>query len=147
MQVHHLDAISPGIAEVTAETFNQLDPVLARELLTYSGDLRIIPDHDAKVLIPRDWSHALTLKHGEKLMLSQLKEGIPFTPVLLVETEDILIESDSLLNVSHLDGDMVAAVHLDSHFAHGLSLPKHRIRRGDCVYVLLPQAEALRLRP
>ena len=52
---------------------------------------------------------------GEELMLAEFEKGVAFAAVEFLEIEDVLVKRDRLLDVVHLDGDVIAAVNLHAH--------------------------------
>jgi len=57
-------------------------------------------------------------------MFAQFKEGIPLTFVELLQSKDIDIKCDRRTNIANIDGNMIAAVHLDAHLLDGIDAPR-----------------------
>jgi hypothetical protein len=57
-------------------------------------------------------------------MFAQFKEGIPLTFVELLQSKDIDIKCDRRINIANIDGNMIAAVHLDAHLLDGIDAPR-----------------------
>src|SRR6266404_412674 len=55
------------------------------------------------------------LKDGEELMLPQLKEGVAFTAVELLQVKDIFIKFHRRLYIVDLDCQMITPVDLHAH--------------------------------
>ena len=73
-----------------------------------------IPHHDAEM------PHAigptfLDFEYREKLMLAEFEKRIAFALVEFLQIENVPVERHRLFNVIHLDGDMIASVHLHAH--------------------------------
>lgn len=57
-------------------------------------------------------------------MFAQFKEGIPLTFVELLQSEDVDIKCNRCINIANIDGNMIAAVHLDAHLLDGIDAPQ-----------------------
>jgi hypothetical protein len=56
-------------------------------------------------------------ENGEELMLPQFEKGVALTAAHLLEIENVLIKCHRLLNVIHLDRDMIASIDLHAHMS------------------------------
>src|SRR5579862_1156791 len=54
-------------------------------------------------------------KHRQKLMFADLEKCIALAFVELGQIEDVLIESDGLLNIVDFDREVIDAVYFDAH--------------------------------
>ena len=48
-------------------------------------------------------------------MFPEFEERIAFSFIKFLQIEDVLVEGDRLLHIIHLDGDVIAPIHLHSH--------------------------------
>src|SRR5437016_2839066 len=67
-------------------------------------------------MIAIDARHPFALEHGEELVVVELEERIAFAFVEFLQTEDILVKRDRLLDVADFDRDVVAAINLHAHW-------------------------------
>ena len=114
MQIDHLDAIAPRIAKIASKWWFQFQSILLRHLLTDLGNLLLVADHQPEM----PGSIRLELRYledGEELMLAQLKEGVAFTTVELLQIKDVFIKLHRCLDVVDFDCQMIAAVDLHAH--------------------------------
>src|SRR5215471_18268109 len=56
-------------------------------------------------------------ENGEELMVTQFEEGVAFAAAHLLEIENILVKGHRLLNVIHLDSNMIASINLHAHMS------------------------------
>jgi hypothetical protein len=77
VQVDDLDAISPGIAKVTAKSGNQLETILVNKLFANFDNLGRVADHNPEMGVAALRDHALVLKHRQELVLAEFEEGSP----------------------------------------------------------------------
>src|SRR6267143_2565148 len=115
-EISHLNAVSPGIAEVATKTRHQFKFVLVDELLPHFFDLFLVTDHETEMLraIRLQYVH---FEDRHELMLAQLAPGGAFTPAEHLQAKDIGIEFHRFLGVGDLNDDMVTSVDLDCHQA------------------------------
>jgi hypothetical protein len=59
----------------------------------------------------------LDFENRQELMVTQFEERIALAFTYLFEIENILVKSRRLLNVIHLDGDMIASINLHAHMS------------------------------
>src|SRR6266850_6575806 len=90
-EISHLNAVSPGIAEVATKTRHQFKFVLVDELLPHFFDLFLVTDHETKML------RAIRLQcvHFEdrhELMLAQLAPGGTFPATQHLEAKHVRIK-------------------------------------------------------
>src|SRR5437667_10378357 len=72
--------------------------------------------------------HLVHFKDREELMLAQFEKSIALAAVHLFEIENILVKRHRLLDVVHLDGDMITSINLHAH-NRSLTEKKPRARR------------------
>jgi hypothetical protein len=116
VKIDHLNAISPWITKVTAKRRLQFEFVFLSKFLSYFLELLFIANHDPEM------PHVSLLKfvdfeNGEELMVAQFEERVTLPTTHLFEIENILVKSHRLLNVIHLDRDMIAPVDLHAHMS------------------------------
>ncbi len=116
MKIDNLDAVTPRIAKIAMERRDQFDLIPGYQFLADLGNLRFVADDDPEML-GAIWLHVLRFEHGKELVLAQLKEGVAFAFIKLLEIEDVLVERDCLLYIAYFDGDVVASVNLNTHSA------------------------------
>src|ERR1700736_2910558 len=114
MKVDHLDAVAPRIVKVAAKRRLEFEFVFARDLFTHFRDLLFVAHHDSEM------PHAAGMQsfhfeNGEELMFAELEKGVAFAAVHLLETENVLIKRDRLLDVVHFNRDVIATVNLYAH--------------------------------
>ncbi len=114
MEIDHLDPVPPRVSKIAAKARDERMAILLSALLPYLRQLLLVSDHDSKVALPIGPDLG-NLEEGEKLVLPQRKEGVSFPPVEQPQLEDILVKSNGLSLVAHLDRDMLAPVDLDAH--------------------------------
>jgi hypothetical protein len=56
-------------------------------------------------------------ENREELMVTQFEERVALAAAHLFEIENILVKGHRLLNVIHLDGDMIASIDLHAHMS------------------------------
>jgi hypothetical protein len=56
------------------------------------------------------------LKYGKELVLAEPEKGVTLAAVELFEIENVFVKRDGLLDVIHLDRNMIASVNLHAHF-------------------------------
>jgi hypothetical protein len=117
VKIDHLDAISPWIAEVAAKSGDQFEVILFRELIAHLTELRLVADHDAKMPIALIVTHPFVLEHCQKLMLPEFEERVALTFIEFFQTKDVHVKGDCLVNIAHLDGDVIAAEDFNAHGA------------------------------
>jgi len=59
--------------------------------------------------------HFVDFENREELMVTKLKERVALAPTHLLEIENIFVKSRRLLNIIHLDRDMIASIDLHAH--------------------------------
>jgi hypothetical protein len=116
VEINDLDAITPWIAKVAAETFDKLESVFTDELFAHFRNLRVVAHHDPEVAVASIGLHSFALEHREELMLAKFEKGVTFPFVESLQPEDILVKCDRLFDVADFDSDMVAAINLHAHF-------------------------------
>ena len=89
--------------------------VFVYEFVSHFGELRLIANHDAKVLIALFTMRSFIFEHGQELMLAQFEKGIAFTFVELLQSKDVDIKCDRCVDIADVDRNMIAAVHLHAH--------------------------------
>src|SRR5258705_1059459 len=52
---------------------------------------------------------------GEELVVAEFEEGVAFAAVEPFQVEDVLVESDRLVDAISLDRDVIASIHLHAH--------------------------------
>src|SRR6478609_11239398 len=114
MKIDNLDAIAPGVVKITAELRYQLDLVFTSEFLTDFLELRFVADHDSEMTDVRPL-HLVRFEDCEKLMLAQFEKRVALAASHLFEIENILVKVHRLLNVIHLDCDMITSIDLHAH--------------------------------
>ena len=94
------------------------------EFVSHFGELRLIANHDAKMPTPLFTTRSFVFEQGEELMFAQFEEGIPLTFVELLQSKDIDVKCDRCVNIANIDGNMIAAIHLDAHLLDGIGAPR-----------------------
>lgn len=84
MQIDDLDPVAEGIVKVAAESGDQLEPVLLRDLLAHLSELRFVSHHDAEVPIPIRLQ-LLDFEDGDELMRDELEKRVSFTLIHLLK--------------------------------------------------------------
>src|SRR5215467_5427247 len=114
MKINDLNAISPWIAKVAAKRRLQFEFVFVRKLLFDFIQLRFVANHDPEM--PHVCSlNFIDFENGEELMVTQFEEGVALATAHLFEIENVLVKGHRLLNVIHLDRDMIASINLHAH--------------------------------
>ena len=116
VKIDYLNAIAPWIAKVAAEWRLQFEFVFLGEFLSDFLKLRFIANHDSKM------SHVCSLnfvdfENRQELMVTQFEERVALAAAHLFEIENILVKGHRLLNVIHLDRDMIASIDLHAHMS------------------------------
>jgi hypothetical protein len=116
VKIDHLDAISPWVAKVAAERGLQFDFVFPGEFLSDFLKLRFIANHDPEM--PHVCSlNLVDFENRQELMVTQFEERVALAATHLFEVENIFVEGSRLLNVIHLDGNMIASINLHAHMS------------------------------
>ena len=93
---------------------DELDPIFVDQLLSHLRELLLVANQDSK-MPPSIGPGFFHLEHGEKLMFAQLEKRVALAFIELFEIEYVLVEGHRLLDVSHLDGDVIASVDMHTH--------------------------------
>jgi len=110
VKIDHLHPIAPRVAEIATERWDQFDAVLIGQLVANLRKLLLVAHHDPEM--PRAVSfYLLDFKHREKLMFAELENASPSPSSSFLRIEYILIKLDRLVDLSHFDGDVVAAIY------------------------------------
>ena len=64
--------------------------------------------------------HAFALEHRQELVLAEFEKRVALAAIELLQAEDILVKGHCLLDIADLDGDVIAAIHLHTHFLNWL---------------------------
>src|SRR3979411_631337 len=123
MKVDHLDAVAPRIVKVAAKRRLEFEVVFARNLFARFGDLLFAAHHDSE-MPHAPGMQSFHFENGEELMFAELEKGVAFAAVHLLETENVLIKRDRLLDVVHFNRDVIATVNLYTHVVIYLALLK-----------------------
>jgi hypothetical protein len=116
VKIDHLNAISPWIAKVAAERRLQFEFVFLGQFLSDFLELRFIANHDPEM--PHVCSlNFVDFENREELMVTQFEERVALAAAHLFEIENILVKGHRLLNVIHLDRDMIASIDLHAHMS------------------------------
>ena len=136
MQVHDLHPVSERIDEVAAESRQQRDTVLFPQLLAHFRELRFVANDESEVARPVQLN-LLDFEHCQKLVLADFEERVALALIEFLETKNVLIKRDRLLDIVDLDGDVVNSVDFDAHGGHDprgsekvTSVEAHRMARG-----------------
>ncbi len=116
VEIDHLNAIAPRIVKIAAERRLQFEFVFLGEFLANFLELRFVANHDPEMAHVR----ALNLVHfenREELMVAQFEERVALAAFHLLEVKNILVKGHRLLDVVHLDGDMIASINLHAHMS------------------------------
>lgn len=89
--------------------------VFIYEFVSHFRELRLIANHDPKMPASLSRTRSFVFEHGQELMFAQFEEGIAFTFVQLLQSEDISVKCDRFVDIANIDRNMIAAVHLDTH--------------------------------
>jgi len=76
--------------------------------------------------------HLLDSAESEKLVLAVLEEGIPFAFVHFLELKDVLVKGNRLLDIVHLERNMIDAVNLHAHISKHPTLVRACKRKPQC---------------
>jgi hypothetical protein len=116
VKVHNLDAVAPRIAKIAAKRRLQFEFIFFLKFLSNFRQLRFITNHDPEMAnICR--LHLFYLENCEELMLAQFEKGIAFAAFHLFEIENVLVKRHRLVDIVHLDGDMIASINLHAHIS------------------------------
>jgi hypothetical protein len=116
VEVDYLDTIAPWIVKIATKRWLKFELVFLCEFLPDFLKLRLITNHDPEM--PRVCAlNFFDLKNREELVLAQFEESVTLTATHLFEIENILVKGHRLLNVIHLDRDMIASIHLHAHIS------------------------------
>jgi len=116
VKIDHLNPISPWIVKVAAERRLQLEFVFPGKFLSDFLELRFIANHDPEM--PHVCSlNFVDFENRQELMVTQFEERIALSAAHLFEIENILVKGHRLLNVIHLDRDMIASIDLHAHMS------------------------------
>jgi len=119
VKIDHLDAIAPRIVKVAAERRLQFEFVFLGQFLSDFLKLRFIANHDPEM--PHVCSlNFVDFENRQELMVTQFEERIALAATHLFEIENILVKGHRLLNVIHLDRDMIASIDLHAHMSVSL---------------------------
>src|SRR5215472_5528574 len=114
MKINDLNAISPWIAKVAAKRRLQFEFVFVRKLLFDFIQLRFIANHDPEM--PHVCSlNFVDFENREELMVTQSEERVALAATHLFKIEHIFVKGSRLLNVIHLNRDMIASIDLHVH--------------------------------
>ena len=116
MKIDHLNAISQGIAKVAAERRLQLEFVFLGKFLSDFLKLRFIANHDSEMPHVRSLN-LVDFENRQELMVTQFEESVALAATHLFEIENILIKGHRLLQILHLDRDMIASIDLHTHMS------------------------------
>src|SRR6266850_4480001 len=106
MKIDHLNAIPPWVAKVAAERRLQFEFVFLGKFLSDFLKLRFITNHDPEM--PEVCSlNFVDFENRQELMFTQFEERITLAAAHLFEIENILVKGHSLLDIIHLDRDMI----------------------------------------
>jgi hypothetical protein len=116
VKIDHLNAISPWVAKVAAERGLQFEFVFLDNFLSDFLELRFIANHDPEM--PHVCSlNFVDFENRQELMVTQFEERVALAATHLFEIENVFVKSHRLLNVIHLDRDMIASVDLHAHMS------------------------------
>jgi hypothetical protein len=116
VKIDHLNAIPPGIAKVAAERRLQFEFVFLGQFLSDFLELSFIANHDPEM--PHVCSlNFVDFENRQELMVTQFEERVALAAAHLFEIENILVKGHRLLNVIHLDGEMIAPIDLHAHMS------------------------------
>jgi hypothetical protein len=116
VKIDHLNAISPWIAKVAAKRRLQFEFVFLGKFLSHFLELRFIANHDPEM--PHVCSlNFVDFENREELMVTQFEESIALTAAHLFEIENVLVKGHRLLNVIHLDRNVIASINLHAHMS------------------------------
>src|SRR5438477_2190376 len=116
MKIDHLNTISPWVAKVATERRVQFEFVFADEFLSDFLKLRFIANHDPEM--PHVCSlNFVDFENRQELMVTQFEERVALAAAHLFEIENVLVKGHRLLNVIHLDRDMIASIYLHAHMS------------------------------
>jgi hypothetical protein len=114
VKIDHLNAIPPWVAKVAAKRRLQCEFVFLGKFFSDFLQLRFIPNHDPEM--PHVCSlNFVDFENRQELMVTQLKERIALAATHLFEIENVLVKGHRLLNIIHLNGDMIASIDLHAH--------------------------------
>jgi hypothetical protein len=116
VKIDHLNAISPWIAKVAAERRLQFEFIFLSKFLFDFLELRFIANHDPEMAQICSLNF-VDFENGEELMITQFEERIALAATYPFEIENILVKRYRLLNVIHLDRDMIASIDLHAHMS------------------------------
>jgi hypothetical protein len=116
VKIDHLNAISPWIAKVAAKGRLQFEFVFPGKFLSDLLELRFIANHDPEM--PHVCSlNFVDFENREELMVTQFEERVALTAAHLFEIENVLVKGHRLLNVIHLDRNVIASINLHAHMS------------------------------
>jgi hypothetical protein len=114
VKIDNLDTVAPRIPKVAAEGRLQLEFVFPGKLLSDFLQLLLVAHHDPEM--PNVGGlHFLNFKNGQELVLTEFKERVPLTTAHLFQIKNILVKRHRLLDVIHLNRDMIASINLHAH--------------------------------
>jgi thiosulfate dehydrogenase len=129
VEIHHLHSISKRIDEIAAKRWDQLDSVLLRKLLAHFAKLCFVA-YDQPKVAGTTRTGFFDFEHRKKLVFAYLEECITLAFVELLEIEDVTVKVDGLLDIVHLDRDVVDSVNFNTHVPllpcvapHGCAVP------------------------
>src|SRR5439155_16482516 len=114
VKIDNLNAIAPRIAKIAAERRLEFQFVFFCEFLANFRQLRFIANHDPEMPHIRPL-HFFDFENGEELVLAQFEEGIALAAAHMLEIENVFVKRDRLLDVVHLDDDMITSIDLHTH--------------------------------
>ena len=116
VKINNLDAIAPWIAKVAAERRLQFEFVFLGQFLSDFLKLRFIANHDPEM--PHVCSlNFVDFENRQELMVTQFEERVALAAAHLFEIENVLVKGHRLVNVIHLDSDMIASIDLHAHMS------------------------------
>jgi hypothetical protein len=131
MKIDHLDTVTPWIAKIAAERWLQFEFVFLGEFLANFLELRLIANHDPEV--PHVCAlNLVDFENRQELVLAKFEERVALATTHLFEIENIFVKRHRLLNIIHLDGDMIASIDLHAHM---VSLVENEIVRDFLIHV------------
>lgn len=114
VEIHDLNPVAPGIAEVAAEAGHEFELIFLGELSPDFLDLFLVA-HDQAEVLPSVRLELLDLQDGHELVFAQFAPGCAFTAAEHLQPEHVRVELHGFLRVRHFDRDVVAAVYLNRH--------------------------------
>src|SRR5262245_23988344 len=116
VKLDDLNSISPWVTKVAAKGRLQFEFVCPGKFLFDFLELDFIANHDPEMPHVRSLNF-VDFENREELMVTQFEERVALTAAHLFEIENVLVKGHRLLNVIHLDRNVIASINLHAHMS------------------------------